>query len=75
LIKRIQPFTAEKIPLAVGFGISQPEHVQRVIKAGADGAIVGSAFINLILKNQDNTALMLKELQKIAGELKAATKT
>jgi tryptophan synthase alpha chain len=59
-IKRIQPFTAEKIPLAVGFGISQPEHVQRVIKAGADGAIVGSAFINLILKNQDNTALHAK---------------
>ena len=51
LIKRIQPFTAGKIPLAVGFGISKPEHVKRVIEAGADAAIVGSAFINIIQKN------------------------
>ncbi|XHH07535.1 MAG: tryptophan synthase subunit alpha [Candidatus Bathyarchaeia archaeon] len=74
LIQRVQPFTSGKIPLAVGFGISQPEHVHSVIKAGADGAIVGSAFINLILKNEDNTGLMLKELQKTANELKVATK-
>jgi tryptophan synthase alpha chain len=74
LIQRVQPFTKGKIPLAVGFGISEPEHVQRVIKAGADAAIVGSAFINLIMKNQDKKAVMLKELQKAASELKKATK-
>ena len=71
LIKRVQPFTADKIPLAVGFGISKPEHVQRVIAAGADAAIVGSAFINII---QKDSSTMLKELQVTAQELKAATK-
>jgi tryptophan synthase alpha chain len=70
LIKRIQPFTAGKIPLAVGFGISKPEHVKRVIGAGADAAIVGSAFINIIQKNSPN---MLKELQTTTQALKTAT--
>jgi tryptophan synthase alpha chain len=72
LIKRVQPFTAGKIPLAVGFGISTPEHVKRVISAGADAAIVGSVFINII---QKNSAIMLKELQATAEELKTAAKT
>jgi tryptophan synthase alpha chain len=73
LIQRVKPFTAEKIPLAVGFGISQPEHVRKVISAGADAAIVGSAFINIIQKNVDNTTVMLKELESAAKGLKKAT--
>jgi tryptophan synthase alpha chain len=73
LIKRVLPFTAGKIPLAVGFGISKPEHVQRIIAAGADAAIVGSAFINAITKNQGNEDLMLKGLKATASSLKAAT--
>ncbi len=70
LIERIQPFTAGKIPLAVGFGISKPEHVKRVIEAGADAAIVGSAFINII---QNNDPTMLNDLQTTAQALKTAT--
>ena len=73
LIKRVLPFTAGKIPLAVGFGISKPEHVERLIAAGADAAIVGSAFINLIQKNSQNTSTMLKELKTTAQALKSAT--
>lgn len=75
LIKRVLPFTAGKIPLAVGFGISKPQHVQTVISAGADAAIVGSAFINTIQKNNKNTPAMLKQLQTTAQALKTATKT
>jgi tryptophan synthase alpha chain len=70
LIKRIQPFTAEKIPLAVGFGISKPEHIKQIMAAGADAAIVGSAFISII---QNNGPTMLKELQTTAQALKTAT--
>ncbi|MEM2865381.1 MAG: tryptophan synthase subunit alpha [Candidatus Bathyarchaeia archaeon] len=40
-------------PVAVGFGISKPEHVRAVMDSGADAAIVGSAIVKLIEKNQD----------------------
>jgi tryptophan synthase alpha chain len=73
LIKRVRPFTAGKIPMAVGFGISKPKHVQRVISAGADAVIVGSAFVNII-QNNKNPNVMLKELQTTAASLKTATK-
>jgi tryptophan synthase alpha chain len=71
LIRKVQPFTTGKVPLAVGFGISKPEHVARVISAGADAAIVGSAFINVVARNE---ASMLSELEAAAHGLKAATK-
>jgi tryptophan synthase alpha chain len=71
LIKRVLPFTTGKIPLAVGFGISKPEHIQHIIASGADGAIVGSAFINII---QQNKSTMIQELQANAQTLKTATK-
>ncbi len=74
LIKRIQPYTTDKVPLAVGFGISKPEHVERVIGAGADAAIVGSAFINIIQNSKDKKET-LTNLKTKAEELKAATKT
>ena len=74
LVKRVLPFTSGKIPLAVGFGVSKPEHVKRIIMAGADGVIVGSAFINLIKAHQENIDVLLKKLQATASELKKATK-
>ena len=42
-LKRVRSFA--DLPLAVGFGISTPEHVREVGKV-ADGAIVASAMIN-----------------------------
>ena len=36
-----------KLPLALGFGISRPEHV-RAICQWADAAVVGSALVNVI---------------------------
>lgn len=63
-----------RVPIAVGFGISSPKHVAKIIKAGANGAIVGSAFVNLIAKYQKNERLMLKELDEFGKSLKAATR-
>ena len=36
-----------KLPLAVGFGVSRPEHVAEICQ-WADGVVVGSAFMRLI---------------------------
>ena len=33
------------LPLLVGFGVSRPEHIPPLLRAGADGVIVGSALI------------------------------
>ncbi len=72
-IRRIHPYTAKTVPLAVGFGISKPEHVSSIISCGAEGAIVGSAFVETVEKNLDRPNEMIKELSILAEKLKAAT--
>ena len=74
LIKKVLPYTRGHVPLAVGFGVSKPEHVRCIIEAGADGVIVGSAFVNIVQRNQGTPREMLKELGEIARKLKAATR-
>jgi tryptophan synthase len=61
------------VPLAVGFGISTPEHV-KTVSAIADGVVVGSAIINVIEQNADKTpaarAAALKDfVASLAGAL------
>jgi tryptophan synthase alpha chain len=74
LVKRVLVFTTGKVPLAVGFGVSKPEHAKRIIEAGADGVIVGSAFVNIIQKSHGDVCRMLEELEVAARKLKNATK-
>jgi tryptophan synthase alpha chain len=45
MVRRIR--TVSDLPLALGFGISKPEHVRRVAQ-WADAAVVGSALVNVI---------------------------
>jgi len=74
LIKRVLPFTTGRVPLAVGFGVSKPEHAKLIIQSGADGVIVGSAFVNIINKHRGNVGRMLEELEVTARKLKNATR-
>ncbi len=47
-ISRVHGYTKDAtIPLAVGFGLSTPEHIAEVTSY-ADGAVVGSALVNVI---------------------------
>ncbi|HEX6291625.1 MAG TPA: tryptophan synthase subunit alpha [Herpetosiphonaceae bacterium] len=44
-------------PLAVGFGISRPEHARQVAQV-ADGVVVGSALLNVVEQAQDVEAFV-----------------
>ncbi len=70
LVGRIRAQTAK--PVGVGFGISRPEHVAEVCRI-ADGAIVGSAVVSLIEREQDSRSLAPK-VKKLVEQLKAATR-
>ena len=52
LITKLKDITIN--PVAVGFGISSPEHVDKVRKWGADGVIIGSAFVKRISNYDEN---------------------
>ncbi|KAL2321002.1 hypothetical protein Fmac_029971 [Flemingia macrophylla] len=69
LLQEIKEATTK--PVAVGFGISKPEHVKQVAGWGADGVIVGSAMVKL-LGEAKSPQEGLKELEDFTRSLKAA---
>lgn len=74
MIEKFLPYTRERIPLAVGFGISKPEHIKTIIKSGADGVIVGSALVEIIGKNLEKRGKMVREVEETTRRLKIATR-
>ena len=69
-IKRVKKVTAaDELPLAVGFGISNPQHVKYMIDAGADAVIIGSAIIKKI-KELENKETLFTTLNRFIYELK-----
>jgi tryptophan synthase alpha chain len=74
LIKRVLPYTVGRVPLAVGFGVSKPEHAKLIIQSGADGVIVGSAFVNVVHRHRGDAVRMLEEIEATARKLKNAAK-
>lgn len=73
MIGKVQVATNIEVPIAVGFGLSSPQHVREAIRSGADGAIVGSAIVNIIAKNKDEEGKMLHEIREFVARLKEAT--
>ncbi|OMO78407.1 Tryptophan synthase, alpha chain [Corchorus capsularis] len=69
LLNEIKEATTK--PVAVGFGISKPEHVKQVAGWGADGVIVGSAMVR-ILGEAKSPEEGLKELESFTKSLKSA---
>lgn len=62
------------VPKAVGFGISSGEQARKVVASGADGVIVGSAYVDIIAEGVENdlpTAEVADRLEALAAELKA----
>jgi tryptophan synthase alpha chain len=59
---------ATDLPLAVGFGISKPEHVAELGRL-VEAVVVGSAFVRLIEQNAGNASLEI-QLESFTRELK-----
>ena len=63
-VKAVSP-----VPVAVGFGVSRPEHVRAIAAAGADGVIVASALVDALGPDGRNLAA----LERLVSRLRAAT--
>jgi tryptophan synthase alpha chain len=68
MVKRIRQHTT--MPIALGFGISRPEHVAEV-GLYADAAVVGSALVSLIAEASGSPRL-LERVESYVRDLKSA---
>jgi tryptophan synthase alpha chain len=70
LIKRVRSHT--DIPLLAGFGISNPIHAKAIVKAGADGVIVGSIYAKIYEKHINEPYKALAQISSLAYQIKKA---
>ena len=68
LINKFKEFSFN--PVAVGFGISNSEHVKEIKKWGADGVIIGSAFVKRIYESEQD--ILIKEVGRFCMEMRLA---
>lgn len=68
-IKVVRSRTPRGLPVCVGFGLSTPDQVARIIEAGADGAIVGSAIVEKIGKGYSP-----ERIERFVRKLKKGTR-
>jgi len=66
LIRSVREVT--DLPLAVGFGVSTPEHVAEIGRQ-AEAVVVGSAIMRMIEQNAGNASLEI-QLESFVRELK-----
>jgi tryptophan synthase alpha chain len=60
--------THTKTPVYVGFGVNEKTAKEKV--AGADGVIVGSAFVNVLLQEEMTLSQKIEQCCAIAAEIK-----
>jgi tryptophan synthase alpha chain len=70
LIVKLKALT--KVPICVGFGISKPDHAAAIVRAGADGVIIGSKVVSLIESNLEDKNNMKLEITAFLGQVKEA---
>src|ERR687890_867323 len=63
--------TKFKVPLAVGFGISNTKDAKNMLKSGADGIIIASSIMKLIMENEHDKDQMLLKLGSFIKDLKS----
>ncbi len=61
------------IPVVLGFGVSNPNHVTAALSMGASGVVEGSKLISTYSDNLNDRGKALDLIEKHAKEMKAAT--
>jgi tryptophan synthase alpha chain len=70
LVARVRRTTS--LPVALGFGISRPEHV-REVSAYADGVVVGSALVELIERTTEAGGDVASAVRTFVQEMKGVS--
>jgi tryptophan synthase alpha chain len=70
-VQQVRELTANKLPIAVGFGIATPADV-RAVASFADGVVVGSAAVRIIERAQQAGRDPVPELEAYVAELRGA---
>jgi len=72
LVQSLKQLT--NVPICVGFGVSKPQHAQKLANAGADGVIVGSAIVKIVEKHLGEPEKCRNELAVFITDMKNALK-
>jgi tryptophan synthase alpha chain len=70
-IVKLRKISNPFLPVAVGFGVQNPDQVSMMVGAGADAVIIGSSLINII-KTSENNPNMLNDLHNFVFRMKNA---
>jgi tryptophan synthase alpha chain len=73
VVARAKAHTA--VPVALGFGISTPEHAAQAAAAGADGVIVGSRLVRAAAEARDPAAEVGRVVRELAAALRGPSAT
>lgn len=65
LVEHVTDVVTE-VPVAVGFGVRSADHARAIRQAGADGVVVGSAFVERVAADDDPAAVA-----ELAEQIKA----
>lgn len=65
---------ARDLPRAVGFGVSAADHAEEIVRAGADGVVAGSVFVDIVAEAGADTDAAAARLEAKARELKAGAR-
>lgn len=71
LLKRV--VQRSPLPVALGFGISSPEHVRSALEAGASGVVVGSKLVSVYSDDSVARDEAISRVERLAEALKVAT--
>lgn len=63
-VRKIEEEVGVKTPILVGFGISQPEQVKKIVEAGADSICISSSIIRETKKGKEYLKQYIKSLKE-----------